>query len=525
VDPSGEADGHTLGQPNLSSSKSAHDGEDFHRAAATILKVALVVVGVTGIAGWLVLALVHLGDRYRVGHVQGHWMALSRYAGEGTLYPPLSDGMRFGGTRHMPLPILANAAASRLTGEYLTSGKTVAIVLFAALLILVLAVLRQMRCSWPLAVALIGLLPATNTGLLVGSTVGGDVLSAVLQVGVLLTVTAAIRRDTVGCMIVAGVVAGLAGASKLTGVWATLAVLSWLGARHEWRRLVWFVTAFCASAAFTLGMVQWASQGRFLTTFLTLTFAGTGGSVAWIRAPNQLIFFGAADAAAVWMIAPFAVLGALAAWRSSALTVYHHALGWSLGLTVMVFTDIGAGLNQLLDPAVLTVVAVGNLAARISLDRLGAATLGTALTLTVIWSGATGVRGFVPALSEAVTTVRTGETLPKYNPRPLADLVAPEDTLLAEDPSVPVLLGRTPIILDAFMLRRLDEVQPQIVDVLVARIEHGAFDHVVLINPLDGDDSWWRDYHLGLRLVGALRKSYVLVGMVDGYYLYRPKRS
>jgi hypothetical protein len=412
-----------------------------------------------------------------------------------------------------------------LTGEYLTSGKTVAIVLFAALLILVLAVLRQMRCSWPLAVALIGLLPATNTGLLVGSTVGGDVLSAVLQVGVLLTVTAAIRRDTVGCMIVAGVVAGLAGASKLTGVWATLAVLSWLGARHEWRRLVWFVTAFCASAAFTLGMVQWASQGRFLTTFLTLTFAGTGGSVAWIRAPNQLIFFGAADASAVWMIAPFAVLGALAAWRSSALTVYHHALGWSLVLTVMVFTDIGAGLNQLLDPAVLTVVAVGNLASRISLDRLGAATLGTALTLTVIWSGATGVRGFVPALREAVTTLRTGETLPKYNPRPLADLVAPEDTLLAEDPSVPVLLGRTPIILDAFMLRRLDEVQPQIVDVLVARIEHGAFDHVVLINPLDGEDSWWRDYHFGLRLVGALRERYLLVGTVDGYYLYRPKRS
>ena len=70
----------------------------------------------------------------------------------------------------------------------LISGKTVAVVLFAALLILVVNVLRQLRCSWPLAIALTGLLPATQSGLLVGSTVGGDVLSVVLQVAALLVV-------------------------------------------------------------------------------------------------------------------------------------------------------------------------------------------------------------------------------------------------------------------------------------------------------------------------------------------------
>jgi hypothetical protein len=135
------------------------------------------------------------------------------------------------------------------------------------------------------------------------------------------------------------------------------------------------------------------------------------------------------------------------------------------------------------------------------------------------------VRGFVPDLREAVTTLRTGETLPKYNPRPLANVVAPGDTLLAEDPGIPVLLGQTPIILDAFMLRRLDEVQPQAVDVLVARIEHGEFDRVALIMPLDDEDFWWQYYHFGLRVVRALRHSYVLVGQVDGYYVYQPHRS
>ena len=124
-----------------------------------------------------------------------------------------------------------------------------------------------------------GLLPATNSGLLVGSAVGGDVLSVVLQVGVLLIVTAALRRNRDGWMVVAGVLAGLAACSKLTGVWAALAVLSWLAFRQDWRRCAWFLLACGSSVALTLGIVQWASQGRFLTTFLMLTFAGTGGPV------------------------------------------------------------------------------------------------------------------------------------------------------------------------------------------------------------------------------------------------------
>ena len=103
--------------------------------------------------------------------------------------------------------------------------------------------------------------------------------------------------------------------------------------------------------------------------------------------------------------------------------------------------------------------------------------------------------------------------------------MAPGDTLLAEDPGVAVLLGRAPIILDAFMLRRLDEAQPRMVDVLVARIEGGEFAYVALINPLDEEESWWRDYHFGLRLVTALRKSYVFARTADGYYLYQPRRS
>ena len=522
----------TEANPTAESDARSRSREPAHTAdarrdarTAAILRAVLVAVGAAGIAVWLVLGLSHLGDRYKVGHVQGHWMALARYAHDGTLYPPLSDGVRFGGTRHMPLPILLNAAASRVTNEYLSSGKAVAMLLFTALLILVFVVLRQLHCPRSLVVALTGLLPSTNTGVLVGCSVGGDVLPAVFQVASLLAFTTAVQRDAVGWMLACGMLAGLATASKLTGVWAVLAVVSWLGVRRDWRRIAWFLGATTATAAVTFGIVQWASEGRFLTTFLTLTFAGADSPVGWMRAPSQLTFFGSGDALAVWMIAPFAIFGMLASWRSSALTVYHHALAWSIFLTLVVFTDIGAGLNQLLDPAVLVVVVVGVAASNASLGRLGATTLATALALTVIWAGTTGIRGFIPDLREVVAAAQSGETLPKYTPRPLAGTVAPGETLLTEDPGLPVLLGQTPIVLDAFMLRRLDAVQPRTVDVLVSRIERREFNYVALIMPLVDEDFWWQYYHFGHRIVGALRRNYVLVGQVDGYNLYRPRRS
>jgi hypothetical protein len=486
------------------------------------LRAALVVVGAVGIAGWMVLALVHVDDRYRIGHVQGHWMALAQYVNDGTLYPPLSDGERFGGTRHMPLPILVNALAARITGEYLVSGKAVAMVLFVALLILLLVTLRHFRCPWPFAVALTGLLPATTTGVLVGSTPGGDVLPVVLQVATLLLVSAALRHETLGWLVLAGGLAGLAAAAKLTGVWAALAVVSWLGLRREWRRLGWFAAAGASTAALTFGAVQWASEGRFLSTLLALTFAGGSGSVGWARAPSQLAYFGSGDAPAVWMVAPFAMVGVLAAWRASAISLYHHALAWCVAIVLVVFTDVGAGLNQLLDPGVLTILAVGHLAARLGPGRLDRPTLATALAVTIAWAGATGIRGLVPDLRVAASALRTGQTPPQYDPQSVARVAAPNATLLAEDPGLPVLLGRTPVVLDPFMLRRLDEVMPRAVDVLVARIERREFDRVALVIPLDEDDAWWRDYHFGPRVAGALEANYVFVGRVDRYSLYEP---
>lgn len=84
-----------------------------------------------------------------VDHVAGTWLALARAAAEGTLYPPLYDAESFGGTRYMPVPMLVHGGLGRLLDDYLVAGKLIAFVLMAALLALVVVVIRAQGCPTP----------------------------------------------------------------------------------------------------------------------------------------------------------------------------------------------------------------------------------------------------------------------------------------------------------------------------------------------------------------------------------------
>ena len=93
---------------------------------------------------------------------------------------------------------------------------------------------------------------------------------------------------------------------------------------------------------------------------------------------------------------------------------------------------------------------------------------------------------------------------------PLEGPVTREDTLLSEDPSIPVLLDQTPVVLDTFMLLRLDRDDPDRTEELLRRIEGKAFSKVVLIRELDVTDDWWRTNHFGPRMIRSIARNYSL---------------
>jgi hypothetical protein len=489
--------------------------------AKRLITGALFLVALAAILSWLFLAVSHLQDRYGVLHVQGAWMGLAQQANEGVLYPPLFDGEHYGGTRWMPLPILLNASAARITGEYLASGKAVGLVLTAGLLALVFVGLRRLGNSGSLSFALTGTIMATHAGRIAGTTLGGDVLPVVFQVGALMVGTSERQKHR---LVVAGVLAGLALASKATGVWAALALLTWFGLHRRWRDLAVFSAAFVATVAGILGAVELISDGRFSENLVALTFAGVGGGVGPLRAPNQFLYQSANFGLAAWVLVPFAVLGIVTVPRLREISAYHLAWAWAVVLLLVTYTDVGAGFNQLLDVTVLTVLAVGHEAPRLQVSRLRTP-LAAALALVVIWGVATGVvLTLVPDIRKTVDGAPLG-----YPMHPLAGLADPSDAVLSEDPYVPLALGQQPVVLDPFMLRRLDLVDPAAVDELIERIENHEFPYVTTIEPLTRNDGtswannyWWDQFHFGLRVVDAIRRSYVFDGVVDRYYVYRP---
>ena len=487
------------------------------RSAQRVLPFALAGLASITLVSWMFLALVHVDDRYRVGHGQGVWMALARYAGDGILYPPIYDGERFGGTRYMPLQIEINAVGGNVTGEYLTSGKVIALVTTAALLLLLFLLLRREGVPAALAGALTMVVVATEGGLHAGTTLNGDVLPALLQVGLIALI--ARNPDDPRSRTVAALLGALALTAKFTAVWGVLAVVTWYLATGRRRDATRFLLTFVASSVLLLGIAQIVSGGRMTESLFTLALSGGVGLKALGRAPNQLITnFGDLTLAA-WVLVPVAAIAMLLSRSWRALTLAQWALGWALITTLMVLSDIGTGYNQMVDVAALLVLVVGGLAARTLQRSWPEPVLPVLIPLTIVWGLGTGLALTVlPDVKEAVAGLGNGGSA-----TPLLGEIGPDETLLSEDPGIPVGLDRTPVILDPFMLPRLATARPDAIDDLVARIDAKEWDLVVLIERAEGNEIWWSRYHLGPPVIQAIRRSYAFDGEVDGFFVYRPR--
>jgi hypothetical protein len=217
---------------------------------------------------------------------------------------------------------------------------------------------------------------------------------------------------------------------------------------------------------------------------------------------------------------PVAAVAAWLAVRQRQVSIYIVSLACCLLVLVVVLADVGTGWNQLIDLVVLTVLVVGEFAGRSRPDPLAAA-VPAILAVVLLWVNLTGLVVILgPEVREAVGMIR-GTRL--YDRQPLSGQATPATSLLSEDPYVPVSLGQRPVVLDPFMLRRLEDRDPAAVQRLVERIRAREFELVVLVVPLQPpDQAWWRDMHFGTRVTRALADAYTENGRAQGYYLYRP---
>ena len=489
-----------------------------------VLSIACAAAAAWIFAGLTLISAVHIDDRYRISHVSGAWMALARYAGDGTLYPPLYDGERFGGTRFMPLQFALHGGLAQATGEYLVSGKLLALAVAVALLGLTFLVLRRLGAPVWLAFALVALIVPTHTGLTAMTSIRGDALPLVLQLGALLVIERwAGRRAAVG----AGLLCTFALLAKISALWAPAAIVVWLALRDR-RRLAPFLAAFVPATVVALGLLELVSGGRFSDNVFGLATSaledptGTAGAVT--TKPLTLI---ESDAAAISIVLPFAIADLVLAARARSFGVYHFGFLAALLVTLAVMVDVGAVSNHLLDLEILTVLLVGHL-----FTRQRESVLAVVVPVAVVWAVLTSYVVDMHGDVRAAARIAVGRGPTEASEDVLAAAVPAEASLLSEDPTIDVERGRHPTVLDAFMLLRVVREHPDWGAELVARIDRREFDRVVLLadhvgrdGSIDAGHLRWRREHFGAEVVAAIARNYRFRALAGAYAVYVPRTT
>jgi hypothetical protein len=478
--------------------------------------VALFGAATVVLASSILLAAAHANDRFQVGWVQGTRMALARSANEGDLFPPLYDGAAFGGTRFMPLPIVLHAGFARVTDEYLLSGKQASYLSTALLLGGVFVSLRQRGTRRVVAFALATAVLATRPGFLAATTIQGDALPVFWQVAALGVVNRSTGRISV---VTSSALCVLAFLSKLSALWAPAAIVLWLGLRAP-RRLWLFLGSFIGLLGVTIALLQWITDGRMLENLMALALSGASGPAAVVRAPLRALALIADSGPVAVVLVPIAIIGTLRAAKNGGITIAHVALPLAFLLLVAITADEGTLTNHVLDVVVLTTLVVGILACdspRVAVGSWVAGIVGVSLVWGSVLFAVTDLEQ--PVVGSVRALVNGSET--DRPVRPLGGIVDANDSILSEDPYVPVALGQRPVVLDAWALLRLGHRHPDWVAELSGRIEEGEFDRIILVNSIDFR-SWYSSSHLGPEVAAAIRNSYQLVGVREGYYVYAP---
>lgn len=495
------------------------------RLVEAVLRVGLMLVTIVTLASVVLLAVVHVDDRFEVNHVSGTWLTLAGDLRDGVLYRPFFENGYYGLSAYMPLQFVVNAGASFLTGEYLVSAKLVAYVSGLALLVLVFALLRRGGCPTLLALGLVSALVATNTGLVALTGIHGDTLPLLLQLGGLALIVHSTSRRAAS---LAGILCALAAMAKFTAIWAPVAIALWL-VFHGRRRLGLFLASFIGSALVMLALFELASQGRLSENFAEVFVPGGSASEGSLPAGISTFFELVVErAGAIWLLLPFAVLAVLQGFARRSLTLAELSLINATGIVIVVLGNPGSDFNHLIDVGVLAVLVVGDLSARAASAPGRTSVLLSLVCIAVILGTTQSYR--VSMRSEVAHTVKVlaGREPSAYATQPLMDLVRDEDSLLSEDPVLPILRGERPVLLDGLGLRRLGERHPELLDNLEQRLDRRDFDKVVLLKPL-ADRDWYEETSMGGRIRDAIARNYKLAARVPArrdeyYWVYAPKR-
>jgi hypothetical protein len=423
----------------------------------------------------------------------------------------------------MPMYFVLHAGLARLTGDYILSGKVLSLIVTGLLLGLLFLVLSRFGCPLFLSLALASIPLLTDVGLLAATTVRGDALAVLFQLGAI----ALIAHKERNAGIPAALLCALAIFTKLSAIWAPVAIVGFLYLNNRSMLRSFAITFLVALLVVGAGL-QLASHGQMFANIGTLAFTGVHASQAIRKVTAYTLAILVTRAQAVWVLIPLALISIVVAITSHRTSIYHFAWVAAVFVLVPVMADQGTDMNHLLDLVVLTPILVGALWSAGTGDASQSA-LRLIVAALVLWAGGTAyVLNLRLQAVDAVVSVVGHQSSPDLRMQPILARLSGARRVLSEDATIPVARGELPVVLDPWMLPKIERRHPEWIAQLAAQIRSGEFDRIVLVNRYELiDPNFTSVYaaHLGPIVMSAIQERYVWIGEINGFQIYGPKQG
>jgi hypothetical protein len=386
-----------------------------------------------GLASALDLFLWYWPDGLFQYDTAGIYCALAWDTAQGQFYRPLLSPEGYGGTRYMPLFFVVHAGLIRVFGDPVWTGWIWLQASVGLAVTALVALLRQQGLPWKAAVPLGGWLLATAIYQETSLELRCDYLAAGLVAWALWWLRRGAWRVTAGLL-------ALAFFTKLTCLYALLVAAAWLYSTGRPRLAAGLMVAVSALCLLGLALAESLSGGNFSQAFLA---TADGGGLR-LSAPRAMLSYLSRDpfmcAAAALLLLQLAVPGLRP--HPDRLVRYYLVGAW--GITLVIFSSPGIGLNHHVETHLATLFALGSNSRPPSRKTLGL--LGW--TLAALWWAQ--LVGFLP--SRRAITEREGHST-RATLRDIERRYLPAGIrYLAVNPLVPVLRDERAFVLDVFNL-------------------------------------------------------------------------
>lgn len=438
----------------------------------------------------------------------------------GHVFPPLREGDFYGATRYMPLPVAMHAAVAHLTGDYLVAGKILAASIGALLLAVTFGLISQAGLPRIHAFGLAACIAITDVAIASFTGLAADAVPLLLQL-IALTLIANRRNEMhVG---IAGLFCAFALLAKVAAIWGGLTIVVWLFL-HERRLLRTFLPAWIGGAALGFLAIDLTSGGSLIDTMKPLLFSGTQLDPQHLFVGLLRIFYSLdGHAMPLLILLPLALAFKPRDERSS---IYWIGLVVALLLLLAMMTERSSAENHVIDVIVLSVVTLGIAMGHVfTRDRAREkrSDLRTAFSVVLVFALGFGwLMGPRLTVLSSIESVERGTPVAGLDRVPLKGEVSSADWVLAENPYVPFARGQRPVVLDPFLFQRMSRVRPEWAHDLSERVRAREFTKLVMSNDLS-DTFWYTNYHFGSEVLDAMRDSYQLAQVTDGYFIYEPR--